>query len=189
MINKPQHMEIILNFKCFRLPFAVTKCVHICFSFFKVREEKVKPLTPREAGYAIQLSNKTLLDVRPSTEHKKVRSFSFCLFFSKQLFHIQTQVNILSMLPSSSLVYSRNNTIFFWPGVIILVIFCVYQFQSNKKFFFSILMNHDFHLKCFNEYFPFCSNFLSLILKIYGESIDSLFSQLFYFTPSSSGMG
>ncbi|RRT46633.1 hypothetical protein B296_00054320 [Ensete ventricosum] len=29
-------------------------------------------LTPREAGYAIQLSNKTLLDVRPSTEHEKV---------------------------------------------------------------------------------------------------------------------
>ncbi|KAL5544045.1 hypothetical protein UlMin_007829 [Ulmus minor] len=36
-----------------------------------VREEKVKVLTPREAGYAIQLSNKTLLDVRPSTERKK----------------------------------------------------------------------------------------------------------------------
>ncbi|PSR96732.1 Rhodanese-like domain-containing protein, partial [Actinidia chinensis var. chinensis] len=36
-----------------------------------VREEKVKVLTPREAGYAIQLSNKTLLDVRPSTEHNK----------------------------------------------------------------------------------------------------------------------
>ncbi|XP_021807681.1 rhodanese-like domain-containing protein 11, chloroplastic [Prunus avium] len=36
-----------------------------------VREGKVKALTPREAGYAIQLSNKTLLDVRPSTEHKK----------------------------------------------------------------------------------------------------------------------
>ncbi|XP_052182701.1 rhodanese-like domain-containing protein 11, chloroplastic [Diospyros lotus] len=34
-----------------------------------VREEKVKVLTPREAGYAIQLSNKTLLDVRPSKEH------------------------------------------------------------------------------------------------------------------------
>ncbi|XP_058102002.1 rhodanese-like domain-containing protein 11, chloroplastic [Magnolia sinica] len=36
-----------------------------------IREEKVKVLTPKEAGYAIQLSNKTLLDVRPSTEHKK----------------------------------------------------------------------------------------------------------------------
>ncbi|KAK9278499.1 hypothetical protein L1049_028065 [Liquidambar formosana] len=36
-----------------------------------VREGKVKILTPREAGYAIQLSNKTLLDVRPSTEHEK----------------------------------------------------------------------------------------------------------------------
>ncbi|XP_059638476.1 cytochrome P450 71A8-like isoform X2 [Cornus florida] len=36
-----------------------------------VRQEKVKVLTPREAGYAIQLSDKTLLDVRPSTEHKK----------------------------------------------------------------------------------------------------------------------
>ncbi|KAF6137204.1 hypothetical protein GIB67_030968 [Kingdonia uniflora] len=36
-----------------------------------IREEKVKVLTPKEAGYAIQLSNKTLLDVRPSTEQKK----------------------------------------------------------------------------------------------------------------------
>ncbi|KAL4559755.1 hypothetical protein LXL04_031900 [Taraxacum kok-saghyz] len=36
-----------------------------------VREEKVKMLTPKEAGYAIQLSGKTLLDVRPSTEHEK----------------------------------------------------------------------------------------------------------------------
>ena len=32
----------------------------------------MKALTPREAGYAIQLSDKTLLDVRPSTEHQKV---------------------------------------------------------------------------------------------------------------------
>ncbi|KAJ7945791.1 Rhodanese-like domain-containing protein chloroplastic-like [Quillaja saponaria] len=38
-----------------------------------IREEKVKVLTPREAGYAIQLSNRSLLDVRPSTEHKKAR--------------------------------------------------------------------------------------------------------------------
>ncbi|KAI7979955.1 hypothetical protein LOK49_Contig215G00008 [Camellia lanceoleosa] len=36
-----------------------------------VREEKVKVLTPREAGYAMQLSHKILLDVRPSTEHEK----------------------------------------------------------------------------------------------------------------------
>ncbi|CAN1344247.1 Rhodanese-like domain-containing protein 11, chloroplastic [Linum perenne] len=36
-----------------------------------IREGKVKMLTPREAGYAIQLSNKTLLDVRPSVEHDK----------------------------------------------------------------------------------------------------------------------
>ncbi|KAL3642298.1 Rhodanese-like domain-containing protein 11, chloroplastic [Castilleja foliolosa] len=36
-----------------------------------VRDGKVKLISPREAGYAIQLSNKTLLDVRPSTERKK----------------------------------------------------------------------------------------------------------------------
>ncbi|KAI7732385.1 hypothetical protein M8C21_016341 [Ambrosia artemisiifolia] len=36
-----------------------------------VREGKVKVLTPKEAGYAIQLSGKTLLDVRPSSEHEK----------------------------------------------------------------------------------------------------------------------
>ncbi|CAL5203261.1 unnamed protein product [Lathyrus oleraceus] len=36
-----------------------------------LREEKIKVLTPREAGYAVQLSNKPLLDVRPSNEHNK----------------------------------------------------------------------------------------------------------------------
>ncbi|KAG8475842.1 hypothetical protein CXB51_032769 [Gossypium anomalum] len=36
-----------------------------------IREGKVKILTPREAGYAIQLSNKPLLDVRPSSEREK----------------------------------------------------------------------------------------------------------------------
>ncbi|XP_061362164.1 rhodanese-like domain-containing protein 11, chloroplastic [Gastrolobium bilobum] len=36
-----------------------------------VRDGKVKVLTPREAGYAVQLSNKPLLDVRPSNEHNK----------------------------------------------------------------------------------------------------------------------
>ncbi|KAL3512686.1 hypothetical protein ACH5RR_025403 [Cinchona calisaya] len=36
-----------------------------------LRDKKVKILTPREAGYAIQLSDKVLLDVRPSTECTK----------------------------------------------------------------------------------------------------------------------
>ncbi|GMJ00079.1 hypothetical protein like AT4G24750 [Hibiscus trionum] len=36
-----------------------------------IREGKVKILTPKEAGYAIQLSNKPLLDVRPSSERRK----------------------------------------------------------------------------------------------------------------------
>ncbi|KAK7281973.1 hypothetical protein RIF29_10397 [Crotalaria pallida] len=36
-----------------------------------IRDGKVKVLTPREAGYAVQLSNKPLLDVRPSNEHNK----------------------------------------------------------------------------------------------------------------------
>ncbi|XP_022776001.1 rhodanese-like domain-containing protein 11, chloroplastic isoform X2 [Durio zibethinus] len=36
-----------------------------------IREGKVKIITPREAGYAIQLSNKPLLDVRPSKERNK----------------------------------------------------------------------------------------------------------------------
>ncbi|XP_074294673.1 rhodanese-like domain-containing protein 11, chloroplastic [Silene latifolia] len=36
-----------------------------------VRSGKVKALTPREAGYAIQLSSKTLLDVRPESERTK----------------------------------------------------------------------------------------------------------------------
>ncbi|GAU40426.1 hypothetical protein TSUD_136730 [Trifolium subterraneum] len=36
-----------------------------------LRDEKIKILTPKEAGYAVQLSNKPLLDVRPSNEHNK----------------------------------------------------------------------------------------------------------------------
>jgi hypothetical protein len=38
----------------------------------EVKEGKVKSLTAKEAGYAIQLSNYSFLDVRPSTEHSKV---------------------------------------------------------------------------------------------------------------------
>ncbi|XP_021888877.1 rhodanese-like domain-containing protein 11, chloroplastic isoform X2 [Carica papaya] len=38
---------------------------------YRLRDGKVKVLTPREAGYAIQLSGKPLLDVRPSTEREK----------------------------------------------------------------------------------------------------------------------
>lgn len=37
----------------------------------QIRDGKVKAMTPKEAGYAIQLSDKILLDVRPSTERKK----------------------------------------------------------------------------------------------------------------------
>ncbi|KAM7273860.1 hypothetical protein ACFE04_028524 [Oxalis oulophora] len=36
-----------------------------------LRDGKVKILTPTEAGYAMQLSNKPMLDVRPSIERKK----------------------------------------------------------------------------------------------------------------------
>lgn len=39
-------------------------------------------MTPREAGYAIQLSDKTLLDVRPSIEHNKVNNSNICLSYS-----------------------------------------------------------------------------------------------------------
>ena len=34
-------------------------------------------MTPREAGYAIRLAGKTLLDVRPESEYKKVNVTSF----------------------------------------------------------------------------------------------------------------
>jgi len=43
----------------------------------QVRDGKVKPLSPGEAGYAIRLSGKTLLDVRPESEYKKVNVTSF----------------------------------------------------------------------------------------------------------------
>ncbi|XP_078172045.1 rhodanese/Cell cycle control phosphatase superfamily protein isoform X2 [Carex rostrata] len=36
-----------------------------------IREQKIKVLTPREAGYATQLTNKVLLDVRPTSERNK----------------------------------------------------------------------------------------------------------------------
>ncbi|XP_073023078.1 rhodanese-like domain-containing protein 11, chloroplastic isoform X1 [Primulina eburnea] len=36
-----------------------------------VRDGKVNVLSPREAGYAVKLSSKALLDVRPSSERKK----------------------------------------------------------------------------------------------------------------------
>jgi hypothetical protein len=39
----------------------------------KIREQKIKTLTPREAGYTFKLTDKVLLDVRPSNERQKVR--------------------------------------------------------------------------------------------------------------------
>jgi hypothetical protein len=40
----------------------------------KIREQKIKTLTPREAGYTFKLTDKVLLDVRPSNERQKVVS-------------------------------------------------------------------------------------------------------------------
>eukprot|EP00249_Psilotum_nudum_P017525 c26372_g1_i3 orf=258-1067(+) len=37
----------------------------------QVRDGKVKSISPKQAGYRVQLSNHTLIDVRPSTERKK----------------------------------------------------------------------------------------------------------------------
>uniref|UniRef100_A0A453P040 Rhodanese domain-containing protein n=1 Tax=Aegilops tauschii subsp. strangulata TaxID=200361 RepID=A0A453P040_AEGTS len=36
-----------------------------------IREQKIKTLTPREAGYTFKLTDKVLLDVRPSNERQK----------------------------------------------------------------------------------------------------------------------
>ncbi|CAN6252177.1 unnamed protein product [Urochloa humidicola] len=36
-----------------------------------IREQKIKTLTPREAGYTYKLTDKALLDVRPSNERQK----------------------------------------------------------------------------------------------------------------------
>lgn len=41
-------------------------------SFLQVSDEKVTPLNSKDAGYAIQLSDYILLDVRPSIEHDRV---------------------------------------------------------------------------------------------------------------------
>ncbi|KAL0441108.1 UNVERIFIED_CONTAM: Rhodanese-like domain-containing protein 11, chloroplastic [Sesamum radiatum] len=53
------------------LPWSMAWSIVLTWSPLAVRDGKVKILTPREAGYAIQLSNKTLLDVRPSSERQK----------------------------------------------------------------------------------------------------------------------
>ncbi|CAN0900315.1 Rhodanese-like domain-containing protein 11, chloroplastic [Linum grandiflorum] len=79
-----------------------------------IREGKVKVLTPREAGYAIQLSNKTLLDVRPSVEHEKawVKGSTWIPMFevdsSVDIGAISKKITsfvmgIIGLLPSSSL--------------------------------------------------------------------------------------
>jgi hypothetical protein len=44
----------------------------------KIREQKIKTLTPREAGYTFKLTDKVLLDVRPSNERQKVILFLVC---------------------------------------------------------------------------------------------------------------
>jgi len=43
-------------------------CGMLCL---KIREQKIKTLTPREAGYTFKLTDKALLDVRPSNERQK----------------------------------------------------------------------------------------------------------------------
>lgn len=50
------------------------------FFVAQVQEGRVKSMSSKEAGYAIQLSNYTVLDVRPSHEREKVPSNSgiFC---------------------------------------------------------------------------------------------------------------
>jgi hypothetical protein len=45
------------------------ECGMLCL---KIREQKIKTLTPREAGYTFKLTDKALLDVRPSNERQKV---------------------------------------------------------------------------------------------------------------------
>lgn len=70
-------------------------CLYIVL-FLKIREQKVKVLTPREAGYAIQLSSKALIDVRPSTEHEKVSlPQEFLLYFLKKNGFLPQSDNII----------------------------------------------------------------------------------------------
>lgn len=79
-------LHVIIPLECCK---TYVKILVKCFTcLLQVREEKVKLLTPKEAGYAIQLSGKTLLDVRPSTEHEKVNIFHLCSSLYQQTYTI-----------------------------------------------------------------------------------------------------
>ena len=58
-------------------------CGMLCL---KIREQKIKTLTPREAGYTFKLTDKALLDVRPSNERQKVVFLPIILKYIKLLF-------------------------------------------------------------------------------------------------------
>lgn len=76
--------------------------------FLQLREGKVKLLTPREAGYAIQLSNKPLLDVRPSSERNKVTFACFGSF--TMLFGTYPQMMIASTFTIKWPCYCKEMT-------------------------------------------------------------------------------
>jgi len=56
----------------------------------KIREQKIKTLTPREAGYTFKLTDKALLDVRPSNERQKVVFLPIIVEYIKLLFLVHT---------------------------------------------------------------------------------------------------
>ncbi|XP_074381733.1 rhodanese-like domain-containing protein 11, chloroplastic [Apium graveolens] len=92
-----------------------------------VREGKVKPLTPKEAGYAVQLSNTTLLDVRPTTEHEKawVKGSTWI-----PVFDVESTFNV-GTLPKKVSNFMMGG---WWSGVPTLSYNTQFLSEAEKKF-------------------------------------------------------
>ncbi|KAG5102795.1 hypothetical protein JHK84_047764 [Glycine max] len=85
------------------------------FIHIKIRDGKIKVLTPREARYAVQLSNKPLLDVCPSNEHKKVLSMLVFLLanlslFWEELVELETVIQLAKQVYKASKIVATAST-------------------------------------------------------------------------------
>lgn len=96
----------------------------------------MKVLTPREAGYAMQLSGKTMLDVRPSSEREKVvhRATDYIFYIYKPL-----RVNLILLLENGNSMHAFAFLIL--PLTYLLqTSFCPNRHRLRDQFGFQFLM-------------------------------------------------
>jgi hypothetical protein len=85
------------------------------WNYLKIREQKIKTLTPREAGYTFKLTDKALLDVRPSNERQKVCISPIIFEHIKRLPQKNTQKSCFwCILFCVGLVYSKTGMLQAW---------------------------------------------------------------------------